>query len=385
METQNTHSYRAKQNLRGNRKRTRQLHFPFLSKRKPSIIVYIFDNKSLLKLARHFLRHCSVSNKSCLQYSVGVKKYATWLGHSPDAIIQDLKPIGAIPDPIMVQNHCGFLNDYLAELQDSGLKPSAVCNCIKAAKTFYRVNGIKEIKLDEPLSRKTAYKDRAPKPEELTAMLDLSAARESFIIAAISIGGFREGTFANLKYRHVKENLENNRVPIHVHVEAAITKGKYHDYDTFLNPEACQFLKIYIQERRRGSQGMPPEEITDDSPLIRHSHCSTRVVGVSSKTIRNIVHSIAVAAKITQKLPGSWMYTVRTHSLRKYFRTQMSSLKIDTEIINYMMGHTIDTYEDVQSLGIETLRNMYTAAGLVIRQKTQVNKIAQIKEIIPAW
>jgi site-specific recombinase XerD len=352
---------------------------------RPSIIVYIFDNKSLLKLARHFLRHCSGSNKSCLQYSVGVKKYATWLGHSPDAIIQDLKPIGAIPDPIMVQNHCGFLNDYLAELQDSGLKPSAVCNCIKAAKTFYRVNGIKEVKLDEPLSRKTAYKDRAPKPEELSAMLDLSAARESFIISAISTGGFREGTFANLKYRHVKEDLEANRIPIHVHVEAAITKGKYHDYDTFLNPEACQFLKIYIQARRHGSRGMPPEEITDDSPLIRHSHCSTRVVGVSPKTIRNIVHSTAVAAKVTQKLPDSWMYTIRTHSLRKYFRTQMSSLKIDTEIINYMMGHTIDTYEDVQSLGIETLRNMYTAAGLVIRQKTQVNKISQIKEIIRAW
>ena len=35
-----------------------------------------------------------------------------------------------------------------------------------------------------------------------------------------------------------------------------------------------------------------------------------------------------------------------------------------------MMGHTIDTYEDVQSLGIETLRNLYTTAGLAIRPKT---------------
>ena len=55
------------------------------------------------------------------------------------------------------------------------------------------------------------------------------------------------------------------------------------------------------------------------------------------------------------------------------------------EIINYMMGHTVDTYEDVQSLGIETLRNMYTSAGLVIRPKTQANRIEQLKEIIRAW
>jgi len=46
---------------------------------------------------------------------------------------------------------------------------------------------------------------------------------------------------------------------------------------------------------------------------------------------------------------------------------------------------TIDTYEDVQSLGIETLRNLYTSAGLRIRPKTQANRIEQLKEIIRSW
>jgi hypothetical protein len=108
-------------------------------------------------------------------------------------------------------------------------------------------------------------------------------------------------------------------------------------------------------------------------------------MGVNEKTIRKIVHELAVNADIAKKLPNSWMYSVRTHSLRKYFRTQMSAAKIDSEITEYMMGHTINTYEDVQSLGIETLRNLYSSAGLVIRPKTQINRIAQIKEIIRAW
>ena len=63
----------------------------------------------------------------------------------------------------------------------------------------------------------------------------------------------------------------------------------------------------------------------------------------------------------------------------------MSASKIDSEIIKYFMGKTIDTYEDVQSLGIETLRNLYISAGLAIRPKTQVNRIEQLKEIIRAW
>jgi site-specific recombinase XerD len=351
---------------------------------QPSIIPYIFENKSLVKVARHFLRHCSASEQSCLMYTVKLRKYAAWLGHSPDTIIQDIKPVGAIPDPIKVQNHSGFLNDYLAELQDNGLKPSAVNNCIKAVKTFYHVNGA-EVKLSEPLVHKTVYKDRAPKPEEITLMLDKAATRESLVVAAIATGGFREGTFAKLKYRHVREDLEANRIPIHVHVEAAITKGKYHDYDTFINAEASHLLKLYIDDRKRGTRKRPPEEITDDSPLIRNRNLAGKVLGVSEKTIRKIVHELSVSTKIAKKLPDSWMYSVRTHSLRKFFRTQMSSAKLDPEIINYFMGHTVDTYEDVQSLGVETLRNLYTSAGLAIRPKTQANRIDQLKEIIRAW
>ena len=259
---------------------------------QPGIIPYIFENKSLVKVARHFFRHRSGSHTSCLMYTVKLRKYAIWLGHNPDTIIQDIKPIGAIPDPIKVQNHSGFLNDYVAELQDNGLKPNSVNNCVKAVKTFYRVNGA-EVKLSEPLVRKAVYKDRAPKPEEITLMLDKSAIRESFIIAAMATGGFREGTFAKLKYRHVREDIEANRIPIHIHVEAAITKGKYHDYDTFINTEASQLLKQYIEDRKRGTRNMPPEELTDESPLIRNSRVADRVMSVSEKTISKIVHEVS--------------------------------------------------------------------------------------------
>ena len=224
---------------------------------QPGIIAYIFEYQSMQKMARHFLRHCSASKASCLMYSTKFKKYAEWLGHNPDTIIADVKPVGAIPDPQRVQAHCGFLLDYLAELQDSGLKPNAVCNCIKAVKTFYRTNGVKKVELDEPLKRKVTYKDRAPKPQEIATMLDDSATREAFIIAAMATGGFRIGTFVKLKYRHVREDLEANRIPIHVHVEAEITKGKYHDYDTFLSAEACSSAKKLHRRKTTRQQVFP--------------------------------------------------------------------------------------------------------------------------------
>jgi site-specific recombinase XerD len=349
---------------------------------RPKLIPYMLDNQSLIKMARHFLRHCSSSNKSCLVYTANVYKYSTWLGYSPDLIIGDIKPVGNIPDPQRLQNHCGYLNDYLAVLQDDGLKPGAVNNCIKSVKTFYRVNGAK-IDLSEPLSRRVTYKDRAPQPQELTKLLDLAALREKFIISAFALGGFREETFSKLTYRHVKDDLEANKIPIHIHVEAEITKGKYHDYDTFLGAEAAHFLKLYIQQRKQGIAGKPPETLTDDSPLIRDD-TRARVKGIGPKQLRKLIHDLYKQAGLLKHLNGR-MYDLRVHSIRKFFKTQLLALGIQADYVDYFMGHTIDTYHDIQSVGIEKLRAIYASAGLTIRPKAQASKVDALKEIIRAW
>ena len=49
------------------------------------------------------------------------------------------------------------------------------------------------------------------------------------------------------------------------------------------------------------------------------------------------------------------------------------------------MGHTVDTYDDVRSKGVEFLRNVYASSGLSIKPKTKVSKIDALKEIIRAW
>jgi len=72
-------------------------------------------------------------------------------------------------------------------------------------------------------------------------------------------------------------------------------------------------------------------------------------------------------------------------SLRKFFKTQMLALGIQPDYVDYFMGHTVDTYHDIQSLGIDKLRNIYQSAGLAIRKKTKVGKIDALKEIIRAW
>ena len=68
-------------------------------------------------------------------------------------------------------------------------------------------------------------------------------------------------------------------------------------------------------------------------------------------------------------------YAVRPHSLRKFFRTQMAALGVQTDYIECMMGYTVSTYHDVQMKGVEFLRGIYAASGLSIKPKTKLSQI----------
>jgi len=94
--------------------------------------------------------------------------------------------------------------------------------------------------------------------------------------------------------------------------------------------------------------------------------------------------AIVKAGLIPQKSLGR-RYDLRVHSIRKFFRTQLAALGTPTDYIEYMMGHTISTYHDIEMKGIEYLRGIYSASALSIKTKTRVSKIDALKEIIRAW
>ena len=200
-----------------------------------------------------------------------------------------------------MKKHKEILVECLAELQDLGRSSGRIRSYAKHVRTFYRVN---EIGLPRPnLPRQTIVsKDRAPKPDELQSLLNVADLREKLIISCLALGGFREGTLTKLQYRHVKDDLEAGIIPVHVHVETAITKGKYGEYDTFLAEEAVEYLRLYMEARRQGDihPDIKAEEIHDGSPLIRDEMYEVpRPIG--EKQLYKIVHSLYFKAGLLRK------------------------------------------------------------------------------------
>jgi hypothetical protein len=75
-------------------------------------------------------------------------------------------------------------------------------------------------------------------------------------------------------------------------------------------------------------------------------------------------------------------HDLRVHSLRYYFRTQLTALGVNPEYAEFMMGHKGALYNDIKMKGPEFLRNIYRASALSIRQKTKSSRLDLLKELV---
>jgi len=343
---------------------------------KPGLVPIALENKSMLNLAEYLYRRRTKSLKTFCSYAYFIARFCNWMGKTPDQLISQCFREDGLRDEKAIAEMEKAADVWLGELEAHGLTRNSLSLARSAVKTFFEVNGII---LNIPKIGRTmvTYHDRAPTPEELQKILDIADLRGKVIVSMLALGGFRIGTLAKLKYRHVKHDLERGIVPVHIHVEAAITKGKYHDYDTFIGAEAVEYLKLYLEQRRKGTEKIPPETITDESPLIRAY--SREVRPLTEGQIYEIVHNLYVKAGLCSRVGGS-MYDLRPHSLRKFFRTQLAALGVPADYIEYMMGHTVSTYHDIKMKGVEFLRGIYASAGLSIRPKTSLGKLDMLKE-----
>jgi hypothetical protein len=349
----------------------------------PALLPFAFDNKSILEVAQYLLRYKSKSKGTLLNYVYTIHRFSKWTNMQPDQMIQQCKDQDGDPDFKAISKFNKLLDDYIGELQAQDMTPLGIQGQLKGVLALFRNNGAK-LELKHKLPNRTTYKIRSPKPENLQKMIVESKIREKVIIAMFATGGFRLETLTLLKYRHIKEDFENGIIPLHIHVEAEITKGKYHDYDTFLGPEAVKYLKLYFEQRRQGTKIIPPEIIHDETPIIRNER-QRRVQPISPVAVYSVIHGLYRKADlISKKLVGK-RYGLCIHSIRKYFKTQLTALNVQADYIEYMMGHTISTYDDIDMKGIEFLRGIYATAGLNIEPKTRVSKIDALKEIIRAW
>ena len=342
------------------------------------LIPFVWNNESVRKLARHYHIHRTSSLNTIRNASFFIKNFSEFVGLNPDEIISSLFDGEGNLIPKAVKKLKKDIEEWQAELKALDYAPNSIKHGVSYIKTWLEVNDVEIGKIPKPQSY-IKYPVRAFTTEQIQRLMDIADLQGKVIISILATSGIRIGTLAKLKYKHVKDDLEAGVVPVCIHIKAEETKGKYADYFTFINEEAVEYLKLYLEERRRGSPSgkIPPEDITDESPLIRDSR-SREVKPVKEHSIYVYIHRLMQRAGLI-RIGTQKRYELNVHSLRKWFKTQLTAKGVHPDYVEFMMGHKISTYNDVKSLGVEKLREIYRKADLRIRPKAEISKLEQLK------
>ncbi|MGA3192652.1 MAG: site-specific integrase [Candidatus Bathyarchaeia archaeon] len=348
------------------------------------LIPFTLENFSTRNLARYLLFSRTGSQNSLYGYAESVYHFSKWIGAQPDQLLNKCQKRNGDTNPKGIARMTRALDEYVDFLQANNFSPNSIRSYLKGVIALFNVNCV-GLRMAYGLSTWNVYEGRAPSREEIQKILDLADLRDRVIITILAVSGLRVGTLLKLQYQHVKHDIERDIVPIHVHVEAELTKNKRRSYDTFLNDEASDCLRSYIEARIRGTQKIPREELHDESPLIRAKLCK-QVKTVTVGSVQSVIHDLYVKAGLLENNSLRRRYELRTHSFRKFFRTQMASLDVDRDCIDYMMGRRAkDRYHDIGMKGVEYLRGVYLNSRISIRAKVKMNKIDALKEIVQAW
>jgi integrase len=267
-----------------------------------------------------------------------------------------------------------------------GVSPKTVQRQWFAFVSFFKFCGVKgDYKFPSkniPVTIK--YLDKIPTKEELWRILqapklDLPTRISVHLIA---YAGIRPDDMSKLTYDCVKRDLEKNVTPCSVYIPQGKTDNVY---VTFIPGETAQLLKHYFDKRRRDG-----EKITDASPLIldhREFERSGKIKGVLRKNIsRKITDAIRKSGIKTEGTFGRKTQRMRPYSLRKYFRSNLTS-HASSEYIEAWLGHTSGLEHvyggtrDLDPSTIERMRDAYKKCEpFLIATAQPLEQSAMIKE-----
>ncbi len=265
--------------------------------------------------------------------------------------------------------------DFISRLVNSGKRESArqVRTCLKS---FFKANGI---------ALKLRSVSRAPKDEfvipsrgQIYAMADYtSSLRDRAIILCMYQSGLGVTPIRNLNFRHVKAQLERNSVPIRIHITPQISeRGSQMSYFTFFGAEACEALKVYIDNRRRKIEEMMKQDDTgefnelDESSVLFASEGRNAPIGG-----RMAVSSIWRVIKDAAERVGLQREKFKPKCLRKAFEAELNRSLMDIEVVKYLMGKPTPSGK----CEVEVVQREYLACNF---SRTEISKLSIVKEFV---
>jgi len=196
------------------------------------------------------------------------------------------------------------------------------------------------------------YHNRDVTKEEIHRILDHASLRDRTFFLMMAESGQRPYTLVQLRYKHVKEDFEAEKVPMKIALPAELIKDRVGQRFTFIGEDGFAALKEYLTTR------LP----LDDEALIFAAERSakTNKPFLSPETFSSIFGRLVLKLGLDKRIAEGKPKPLRLYCLRKYFRNQIKVA--DTAYREFWMAHTFGTDEHYLTRDVEKHRQEYTKA-----------------------
>ena len=340
------------------------------------------------------------------QWKLRLRKFCEWLGKTPDDLIDERKEDLKSEDDRIKHRAEMKVKQYLQVLESQGLSPNTRRTYFGAIRNFYQRNyaELKFFRRDGPKGVTVIEGAKAATQQNIRSMIEVSQPRTKAIILFLKDTGLSISDTSELKLRNFGLEVVNEIFEAKPPLTLETRRKKTGTLTvTFVGREALDAIKITLRLRQRGSPelkirrygrdeikgGIPPEELSLESPLFRS-------YGKFLKTLKKPridvlkPNSISVLIRKAAIRAGIWKRGFSAHALRRYFQTSLESAGINRNWIKLMMGHKLEGVEGSYSQPqIEQLKEAYIKAyqklaiSEVIEQRSRVESLeAEVTKLI---
>ena len=234
---------------------------------------------------------------------------------------------------------------YAQRLTSKGRLASYVTKTFVGIKSWLRFNHVPfdDFPRLKVIPGESIRDERVPTQDELRLILSAYSARGRVIVLFMAHTGVRPGVLApssgeglrlgGLKDLALKPSPHFERLPFHVVVPGRLSRTSV-EYHTFGTPELADAMVAYLAQRR--SRG---EVLSPSSPVV-----AVDPQGAGTK-LRKLAKNEFVSTPVMMRSIREGLKTTlpnaRTYVFRAYCSTQMVSARIDRDVREAILGHSL--------------------------------------------
>jgi integrase len=282
--------------------------------------------------------------------------------------------------------------EYIMKLRDEEYSYSSISGKLAAIFLFYDMNDIvlnkKKISRYAGEHEKTV-KDRAYTRDEIRKIVDACDLKYKVVVLLMASTGCRIGAIPNLRLSGLKnvEEYQLYQITFYEH-------SKKDAYYSFCTPECGKYIYEYLQYRKRCG-----EKLNEKSPLIRDDFIlddllhieNPRTLGIGAYImyIRKILVETGLRTIVpiiaTESDTNAWKKQrkeiAQNHGFRKFCHTTMANARINIEIREMLLGHSIGLSDAYYRPTSEQCLNEYLKVidDLTINEENRLCK--QVQEL----